>query len=229
MRSLRLAGGVAAALAVVMIQACERMPGRPSAAARPVNPAEVSDFATLYGENCAGCHGANGSFGGALPLSNPTYLAIVDDAAVRDAIANGVKGTAMPAFAIGRGGMLTDAQIASIVSGIRAHWGGVPAETNGAPAYASADGGGGDSTEGAKVFGDYCARCHGADGNGGTAGAIADPSFLALYSDRALRTLIIAGRPDLGHPGWRDYAGKTPLDSAQVSALVAWLAGRRGP
>jgi hypothetical protein len=40
--------------------------------------------------------------------------------------------------------------------------------------------------------------------------------------------LIIAGRPDLDHPGWRDYAEKSPLNSAQISDLVAWLAARRG-
>jgi mono/diheme cytochrome c family protein len=78
------------------------------------------------------------------------------------------------------------------------------------------------------VFGIYCASCHGTNGSGGTAGAIADPSFLALYSDQTLRTLIIAGRPDLDHPGWRDYTGKSPLNSAQISDLVAWLAARRG-
>jgi cytochrome c oxidase cbb3-type subunit 3/ubiquinol-cytochrome c reductase cytochrome c subunit len=47
-----------------------------------------------------------------------------------------------------------------------------------------------------------------------------------LYNDQTLRTLIIAGRPDLGHPGWRDY--KPALDSAQVSDIVAWLAVKRG-
>jgi cytochrome c oxidase cbb3-type subunit 3/ubiquinol-cytochrome c reductase cytochrome c subunit len=63
---------------------------------------------------------------------------------------------------------------------------------------------------------------------GGSAGAITNPSFLALYNDQALRTLIIAGRPDLGHPGWRDYPHKPPLDAAQVSDIVAWLAAQRG-
>jgi cytochrome c oxidase cbb3-type subunit 3/ubiquinol-cytochrome c reductase cytochrome c subunit len=65
------------------------------------------------------------------------------------------------------------------------------------------------------------------DGNGGTAGGITNPSFLALYNDQSLRTLIIAGRPDLGHPGWRGYPQKPPLDSAQVSDIVAWLAAKR--
>jgi cytochrome c oxidase cbb3-type subunit III len=216
----------AAILAIATIAACDRMPGRPSPADRPLNPAQVTDFATLYSVNCAGCHGPDGRFGGALPLSNPAYLAIVDDASLRDAVANGVDGTSMPAFATVSGGMLTDQQVTSIVTGIRAKWGGSPPPIKGTPPYASE--GTGDPVQGAKLFGEYCTACHGAGGSGGTAGAISDPSFLALYSDQTLRTLIIAGRPDLGHPGWRDYAGKSPLGSAQISDLVAWLAARRG-
>jgi cytochrome c oxidase cbb3-type subunit 3/ubiquinol-cytochrome c reductase cytochrome c subunit len=226
-KAQRLAGYAAAALALAMIHACDRLPGRPSAAARPLNPNQVTDFATLYGENCAGCHGSNGNFGAALPLNNPTYLAIVDDESISDAISKGLAGTSMPAFAVSGGGMLTDAQIKSIVSGMRAHWGNEQNAVGGAPPYASAETG--DQVQGAKVYADYCASCHSANGiGGGKSGAIADPSFLALYSDQSLRTLIIAGRPDLGHPGWRDYSGKAPLDSTQVNDLVAWLSAKRG-
>ena len=117
-------------------------------------------------------------------------------------------------------------QIKSIVNGMRAHWGDEQDAVGGAPPYASAESG--RSGSGRESFVDYCASCHGANGTGGKSGAIADPSFLALYSDQSLRTLIIAGRPDLGHPGWHDYAGKAPLDSTQVNDLVAWLSAKRG-
>jgi cytochrome c oxidase cbb3-type subunit III len=166
-------------------------------------------------------------FGGAVPLNNPVYLAIVNDESMRDAVVNGITGTSMPAFAAGQGGMLTDEQITIIVDGIRSRWSGGQTAINGAPPYASE--GAGDPTRGATVFGDYCASCHGAGGTGGASGAIADPSFLALYNDQALRTLIIAGRSDLGHPGWNGYVGKAPLNSGQISDLVAWLAARREP
>jgi cytochrome c oxidase cbb3-type subunit 3 len=222
----RLPRRIAIVSILAMVYACDRLPGRPSISNFPLNPAQVTDFETLYHENCAGCHGPDGRFGAALPLNNPAYLAIVDDASLRSAIANGIQGTSMPAFAIGSGGLLTDSQITSIVTGIRSRWSGGESAFTGTPPYASEVSG--DPVKGAKLFDEYCASCHGDNGTGGTAGAIADPSFLALYDDQTLRALIIAGRPDLGHPGWRDYPGKAPLDSLQISDLVLWLAGKRG-
>jgi mono/diheme cytochrome c family protein len=220
-----LLAAVFSAIALAILPACNRMPGRPSPSAWPIDPSKVTDFTQLYSENCAGCHGKDGRLGGALPLDNPTYLSIVDDASVRAAIANGIAGTSMPAFAITSGGMLTDQQIAAIVNGIRSNWGSNAKLLSGTPPYVAE--GRGDAVSGAKLFSTYCASCHGDGGNGGKAGAVADASFLALYNDEALRTLIIAGRPDLGHPGWHDYPGKAPLDSAQVGDLVAWLAAQR--
>jgi len=222
----RRATVVAAAIALATFNACGRLPGQPSPSARPQRPSEVTNFGELYSENCAGCHGADGHFGGALPLNNPTYLALVDNASMRNAITNGIIGTSMPAFAVSSGGMLTDDQITAIVNGIRSNWGAQARIVEGAPPYLSSKAG--DAAQGAKLFGDYCASCHGEGGTGGTAGAIANPSFLALYNDQSLRTLIIAGRPDFAHPGWCDYQPKPPLDSAQVSNIVAWLAAQRG-
>ena len=60
-----------------------------------------------------------------------------------------------------------------------------------------------------------------------TAGSVVDPSYLALVSNQYLRTIVIAGRPDLGHPDWKNAAGGQPLTSQQVSDVVAWLASKR--
>jgi len=220
----RLMAVVATTIALTTSNACGPLPGKPLPSARPELPSQVTNFDQLYSVNCAGCHGADGHFGAALPLNNPTYLALVDDASMRNAIANGITGTSMPAFAVSSGGMLTDDQITAIVNGIRSQWGAGARPVEGTPPYSSSKVG--DVAEGGRLFGDHCASCHGGGGSGGSAGAIATPSFLALYDDQTLRTLIIAGRPDLGHPGWRDY--KPALDSAQVSDIVAWLAVKRG-
>ena len=95
----------------------------------------MTDFATLYGENCAGCHGADGKSGAAIAMNNPVYLAIIDDASMRRVIANGVPGTAMPPFAQSAGGSLTDHQIDLLIAGIRKNWAGAPEAGAGAPPY----------------------------------------------------------------------------------------------
>src|ERR1700678_2202749 len=70
-------------------------------------PEQVLEFSTLYKQNCAGCHGANGKGGAAVSLANPVYLAVAGRDAVRQVVANGVGGKLMPPFAESAGGALT--------------------------------------------------------------------------------------------------------------------------
>ena len=57
---------------------------------------------------------------------------------------------------------------------------------------------------------------------------ITSPVYLALVGDQALRTIIIAGRPDIGQPDWRHDSpgGKaaTPLSAQEVDDIVTYLA-----
>jgi cytochrome c oxidase cbb3-type subunit III len=55
-----------------------------------------------------------------------------------------------------------------------------------------------------------------------------DPAYLALVSDQALRTAVVAGRPDLGMPDWRGAHASEPLGAQEVSDVVAWMASHRG-
>ena len=220
------AGISAVCLGAALAAACDGLPGKPKPGSIEVRPDRVKDFATLYAENCAGCHGGDGSGGaGALGLANPVYLAIADDAVIRGATAQGVAGTLMPAFARSAGGMLTEAQVEILVAGIRG-WARPDALAGAvAPPYA---GSGGDAARGREVFTAACASCHGAGGTGGPkAGSIVDGSFLGLVSDQALRTAIIAGRPDIGQPDWRNDATGRPLTAQEVSDVVAWLSAQR--
>ena len=50
-----------------------------------------------------------------MALSDPVYLAIVDDDTLRNVISKGRPGTAMSAFAQKEGGMLTDEQVNAII------------------------------------------------------------------------------------------------------------------
>jgi mono/diheme cytochrome c family protein len=192
----------------------------------PVRRPANSPFGLLYAKNCAGCHGQDGKGSAAVGLGNPIYLAIANDATIRRVTANGVPGTAMPAFARQSGGMLTDEQVNTIVRGIRA-WAG-PDALDGAdlPSYASAVPG--DPKRGESAYAVYCSSCHGADGRGGgRASAIVDRSYLSLVSDQGLRTHLIVGRPELGAPDWRgDVPGK-PMSPQDISDVIAWLAAQR--
>ena len=211
-------------MTAIMLAGCDSLPGRPTQAELPLRPSNVTDFATLYGENCAGCHGADGKSGAAIAMNNPIYLAIIDDASMRHVISGGVPGTAMPPFAQSAGGSLTDHQIDLVIAGIRKDWSGVPDAGAGAPPYSSSSG---DSNNGAQVYATNCQSCHGPDGKGGPAGSIVDGAYLSLVSNQYLRTIVIAGRPDLGHPDWKHDAKGQPLTPAQVSDVVAWLASKR--
>ena len=128
-------------------------------------PNEISDFNVLYGENCAGCHGADGRGGAAIALGDPVYLAIADDTILRRAATNGIPGTSMPAFAQSAGGMLTEKQIDLIVRGIRERWS-QPNVLAGAnpPPYSSTTPG--DSSRGSQVYATFCSSCHGVAGKG---------------------------------------------------------------
>jgi mono/diheme cytochrome c family protein len=185
------------------------------------------EFGTLYAENCAGCHGAEGRAGAAIGLADPVYLGVADDAAMRKAIANGVRGTAMPAFAQSAGGTLTDPQIDVITREIRSRWS-RPGIFDGAspPPYAATSTG--DSQRGEAAYGTYCESCHGPGGKGGPkASAITNDSFLALVSDQGLRSLVIAGRPEFGAPDWRGNVPGQPMSDRDVTDVVAWLVSRR--
>jgi cytochrome c oxidase cbb3-type subunit 3 len=190
-------------------------------------PNQVSDFPALYAENCAGCHGAKGQGGAAIALDDPVYLAIVDETTMRKVVANGVRGTSMPAFAQSAGGMLTDKQIDVITEGILSHWArkGILAGANPPPYSATAPG---NAAHGALVYGTYCASCHGPEGRGGPKGsAITNDSFLALASDQALRTIVITGRPEFGAPDWRGNVPGKVMTDQEITDVVAWLASHR--
>jgi cytochrome c oxidase cbb3-type subunit III len=209
------------------LSGCANAPGRPGPGEMPVVPNEVSDFGTLYQQNCAGCHGSEGKGGAAIALANPVYLAIADEAILHRAAASGIAGTSMPAFAQSTGGMLTDKQVNAIVDGIRERWS-KPDIFRGTdpPPYSSAETG--DAKRGLEVYATYCSSCHGTLGRGGQkASSIVEGSFLALVTDQELRTIVITGRPELGAPDWRtDIPGK-PMTAQEVSDVVAWLASQR--
>jgi mono/diheme cytochrome c family protein len=223
-----------ACTAIIPIAGCKRAPGKPGSGVEVPRPEEVVDFATLYNQNCASCHGVNGKNGAAISFANPVYLAVAGTANIQRITAAGVRKTAMPAFGKSAGGMLTDSQITILAQGMPQLWG-TPNALAGqtAPAYAS--GTPGNVAQGQTAYTTFCARCHGADGTGGSAGngiatgSLVDPAYLALISDQGLRSYILAGQTEQGPHDWHSYFIEPPLamTDQEITDTVAWLVSHR--
>ena len=225
---------LAGCTACALVSGCDRIPGKPTEAQRPVLSTQRTDFRELYGRFCAGCHGSDGQMGAARPLRDPLYLALVRQDTLQQIIAQGMSGTTMPAFAARFGGGLTDQQIDIVVNEMQTRWGRPQAFTGVAlPPYSIEDAVAtgaepGNPERGKIAYMTYCAHCHGPDGRGGEkGGAVVEGAYLALVSDQALRTAVIAGRVDLGMPDWREAVAGHPMTPQELTDVVAWLASHR--
>ncbi|MGB0671608.1 MAG: cytochrome-c oxidase, cbb3-type subunit III [Rhodospirillales bacterium] len=153
----------------------------------------------IFGENCAPCHGAGGQGGKGFPvLADDDWLwgGTLED--LETTITYGIRGghddgrvSDMPAF--GADELLEKAQIEAVVDYVASLSAGTPAEG-----------------EGAVVFEENCAVCHGAEGEGSTA----------------------LGAPTLNDGIWLFGAGKEAI-AAQVhkpkqGVMPAWV-GRLDP
>jgi mono/diheme cytochrome c family protein len=214
------------ALVLSLTTAC-RLPGKPAPGPEVPRPDSILDSKVLYSQNCAGCHGANGTHGAAPALGDPVYLALVSDDTLRSVASKGRHGTAMSAFAQKEGGMLTDAQVDAIVQGIREQWSNPSALTGVTlPPYAATSPG--DAQRGEAAYNTFCASCHGTGGTGGAkAGNIVDPAYLSLITDQGLRTIVITGRPDFNAPDWRGNVPGHPMTDQDIADVVAWLVSHR--
>jgi mono/diheme cytochrome c family protein len=204
-----------------LLAGCDSLPGKPTEEERPLRPAQVVDFNTLYGTNCAGCHGDNGTLGAARPLNDAIYLSVVGLERLRQITADGVPNSLMPGFGITAGGSLTDDQVDIVVKGIIRRWAGAdPLNGVAHPAYAAPPG---DAQRATAPYTTYCAGCHGSDGRGAAkGGSIVDAAYLGLVSDQALRTAVICGRPDLGMPDWRSGAAGAMSDRMSPMWWRGW-------
>ncbi len=227
----RLLPAVLAVSLLALAPGCDKAPGKPKPA--PLLPEEVLDFHDLYAANCQGCHGEKGGYGPAPHISDPLYLKLAGREAIRKVVAEGRRGTPMPAFAASMGGPLSDKQLDALLDGMEKTWG-TPVDLHGAalPPYSEADSIAaglqpGDPERGHKTYLTYCVRCHGTGTGKSPVGPIANPNYLALASNQSLRTTVIIGRSDLGMPDWRNRIPNHTMSNQEISDVVAWLASLR--
>jgi cytochrome c oxidase cbb3-type subunit 3 len=76
----------------------------------------------------------------------------------------------------------------------------------------------GNVEHGQNVYRVSCSSCHQQGQQ-----KITDASYLALVSDQSLRSIVIAGRPDLGQPDSNHVSPDQPLTDQDVSDVIAYL------
>jgi mono/diheme cytochrome c family protein len=195
---------------------CQRRIGPPNDEEELMRPENVVSFDRLYMQNCSACHGENGSGGPAFDLANPNYQALVSDASLSRWITDGMPGTQMPAFGESAGGFLTPQQVDTLVDGMRSRWAHADGNVTDMPSYSS--NATGNAEQGHQIFQVSCSSCHQQGQQ-----KITDTSYLALVNDQSLRTIVIAGRPDLGQPDSKQVRPGQPLTDQDVSDIVAYL------
>lgn len=155
------------------------------------------DGARLYSRNCASCHGEKGVGGIGIPLSLPSFQASISDDYLRKTIRLGRPGRIMPAFT-----HLGNEEVEAIVSHVRS-WNKGPTITYSAERVK------GDPAHGKQLFAQYCAACHGANGEGSTgtgvtysrprdlpimAPALHNPGYLSAATDAMIKATLMNGR-----------------------------------
>ena len=155
------------------------------------------DGAALFARNCAACHGSTGNGGIGVPLALPSFQARISDDYLRQTIRLGRPGRVMPSFS-----NLKPDEVDAIVSYVRA-WNKGPAVTYSTRPVK------GNAVHGKQLFAQYCAACHGANGEGseGTgvtfsrprdlpimAPALHNPGFLASATDAMIKATLMKGR-----------------------------------
>lgn len=216
-------------LAMVVI----REPALQSRAATTQLQTAVVQGVDIYLENCVVCHGASGEGLGVYPALNA--IAEMDPVELYRTIERGRYATQMAAYGIDEGGILSQAQIESLVSMIQhVDWNSVytiadardlippemvvaeiPEETM---TMVSELVDGDRLSDGLTLYAENCTSCHGINMEGTVLAPALDTDTLRATETYELARIIEQGVPGTLMAGW-DNA----LDDAQVDSLVALI------
>lgn len=181
------------------------------------NGSALSTGLTIYAENCAACHGANGEGSTIAPALNTDELRMrLSDADIARIIQEGVPGTVMASWA----GALDASQQQAIISLISS-WGELNAAGIALPTIETAplDTSPEAVANGQRLFGLLCTQCHGIDGYGSPiAPALNNQTFLSQTPDAAIQQIIAGGVTGTNMPAWAGY-----LTETDIAAITAYL------
>jgi mono/diheme cytochrome c family protein len=179
--------------------------------------------ADLYLEYCVMCHGEDAR--GRVGANLQNFPGIEPDLAMRSVIAEGVRGSVMPAWSEGNGGPLTEADIDDITTYILGVLGGtepvVPAPTIQAPVIEPLPQVEGDPGQGAIVFERNCAACHGEQAEGGFGWPLAK-AWPGNQPEVYIKSVTSGGIENTVMPGWAQDVGG-PLSDEQIDDVTAYI------
>ncbi len=185
----------------------------------------AADGATLYGTFCAACHGAQGQgmrypgMSVAPAVANADFLAVAADEFIAGTVERGRPGRRMPAWGEKEGG-LRPQEVRAVVEHLRALGGVAAAEADTEPPHWAE----GDAEAGARLYGAYCAGCHGAAGEGADGPALKNRVLLSTATDTYLAQTIARGRRGTSMPGFGNASTVHPALSAEdTEALVRFI------
>jgi len=210
-RKIILGWGLTLVIAIFVLVYWLNEPHRMAVASEEFRLEAVHRGEELYADHCASCHGDEGQgiVNVGSVLNSRSFLELYDDEAFRTATRDGRLNTMMPAYAQEKGGPLRDNQIEDLVAFIRDWEETAPVLPTAVPVI-----------DAASLYAQYCAGCHGPNGEGTEAISLAlnSKGFLGRTDDALLYQLTAQGRTEQGMPA---FAGE--LSNAEINSLVAFI------
>ena len=191
-----------------------------------IDQEKLQQGAELYNQNCAVCHGPDGEGRVGVTLAKD-WPSIRPDLEVENTIINGVPGSPMPAWSQENGGPLDDEQIDAIVYYILSWQSGgielvepLSAPTS-RPPMTPIPGLEGDPNQGAILYDNNCAVCHGPNGEG-RIGVTLAKVWPSIRPDLSIKTTISNGVSGSVMPAWSQANGG-PLTEEEITDVVVFL------
>ncbi len=167
---------------------------------------------TLYRANCGNCHGSDGEGGIGPSLNHDSFLSVVGDDYLYDAIVKGRPGTAMPAWS-----HLGEEDLVDLITFMRSWNDG--RRTKLEPWLAR-----GDWDSGEVLFRETCAGCHGSNGEGLIGPQLNNPEFLASASDAMLRHWVRYGKHGTQMRAFlKGQQGMVEITDARIEDVITFI------